>query len=130
MKMKFQIANSEWRTLAPQALSLSPVNLSFEIRHSKFSHAFTLIELILAIGVAAIVLIAVNTVFFSALRLRNATTEMVDDATPIENAITILRRDLMCAVSPIPGGIMSGDFKCGDVTSVGVADMVSLEVFT
>ena len=35
--------------------------------------AFTLIEMVLAIGVAAIVLVAINTVLFAALRLRDAT---------------------------------------------------------
>jgi type II secretion system protein J len=99
-------------------------------RKLAIANAFTLIELILAIGVSAIVLIAINAVFFSALRLRNAATEAVDEATPIENAVTTMRRDLMCAVAPIPGGIMTGDFKAGDVNSIGVNDMVNLEVFT
>src|ERR1044072_6815544 len=93
-------------------------------------NAFTLIELILASGVSAIVLIAINAVFFSALRLRNSTQETVEEATPIENAIIMMRRYLMCAVGPIPGGIMTGNFKAGDVSSVGIPDMVNLEVFT
>ena len=36
--------------------------------------------MILAIGIAAIVLITVNTVFFAALRLRDDTADMVDAA--------------------------------------------------
>jgi prepilin-type N-terminal cleavage/methylation domain-containing protein len=39
--------------------------------------AFTLIEMILAIGVAAIVLIAINTVVFAALRLHAVTADTV-----------------------------------------------------
>ena len=41
--------------------------------------AFTLVEMILAIGVAAIVLIAVNGVLFAALHLRDATSEVALD---------------------------------------------------
>jgi type II secretion system protein J len=92
--------------------------------------AFTLIELILAVGVAAIVLIAINAVFFSALHLREATTDAVNEATPIEHAFDTMRRDLQCAVPPVPNGILTGDFKAGDVTSYGVADTVNLEIFS
>jgi type II secretion system protein J len=94
--------------------------------------AFTLIELILAIGVAAIVLIAVNAAFFSALRLREATTNAVDEATPVEQAFATIRRDLQCAVAPNPNAVvsLSGDFKAGNVSTLGLADNVNAEMFT
>jgi type II secretion system protein J len=92
--------------------------------------AFTLIEMILAIGVAAIVLIAANAVFFTALHLRNATSDAVDEASPIDQAIIILRRDLQCAVTPKGVGLLSGDFKIGNVTSTGISDPVSAEIYT
>ncbi len=47
--------------------------------------------MILAIGVAAIVLIAVNAVLFTALHLREATTDVVDAATPVDQAVTFLQ---------------------------------------
>lgn len=95
-------------------------------------HAFTLIEMILAIGVAAIVLIAINTVLFAALRLRDATSEAVDATTPLDQAATFLRRDLQCAMTPTNGTtkVLSGDFRVGNVTSVGVAEPVAIEMFT
>jgi len=92
--------------------------------------AFTLIEMILAIGVAAIVLIAANAVFFTALHLRDATSDAVDAASPIDQSLTILRRDLQCAVTPKVNGILSGDFKIGNVTSTGISDPVSAEIYT
>jgi type II secretion system protein J len=94
--------------------------------------AFTLIEMILAVGVAAIVLIAVNAVFFSALRVREAATNAVDEATPVEQAFATIRRDLQCAVTPNPNAVMSlcGDFKAGNVTTLGLADNVNAEMFT
>ena len=80
------------------------------------TQAFTLIEMILAVGVAAIVLITANAVLFTALHLRNSTTEAVDAATPADAATTFLRRDLQCCVAPTNGTtkILSGGFRAGN----------------
>ncbi|HEY1490963.1 MAG TPA: prepilin-type N-terminal cleavage/methylation domain-containing protein, partial [Verrucomicrobiae bacterium] len=95
-------------------------------------HAFTLIEMILAIGVAAIVLIAINTVLFAALRLHAVTADTVDAASPIDQTVTMLRRDLQCVVTPTNGTtkVLSGDFRVGNVTSLGVTQPVAIEMFT
>ncbi len=94
--------------------------------------AFTLIEMILAIGVAAMVLIAVNTALFASLRLRDATTNVVDAATPLDQTVAFIRRDLQCVVTPTNGTskILSGDFRTGNVSSPGVAEPVAVEMFT
>jgi len=92
--------------------------------------AFTLIEMILAVGIAALVLLSISAVLFSALHLRNATQALVDDATPVDLAVTILRRDLQCAMAPEPNGIFTGDFKTGNVTSLGLGQPVSAEMYT
>jgi type II secretion system protein J len=94
--------------------------------------AFTLIEMVLAIGVASIVLISINTVLFAALRLREATAETVDAATPIDQAVTFLRRDLQCVVTPTNGTskVLSGSFRAGNVSSPGVPEPVAIEMFT
>lgn len=99
---------------------------------TKKIRAFTLIEMILAVGIAAIVLISVNAVFFSALHLRDATTNAVDEATPLEQAFTILRRDLQCVVPP-NGSVtntLTGDFRTGNIASLGVSDNVNVEMYT
>jgi type II secretion system protein J len=95
-------------------------------------HAFTLIEMVLAIGVASIVLIAVNTALFASLRLRDTTADTVDAATPVDAAVTFIRRDLECVVTPTNGTskVLSGDFKAGNVSSPGVAEPVAVEMFT
>jgi type II secretion system protein J len=95
--------------------------------------AFTLIEMILAIGIAAIVLIAVNAVFFTSLRLRDDTSDMVDAATPIDSAVTFMKRDLQCCVTPTNGTskVLSGGFRAGNnIVSAGVSDPVAIEMFT
>jgi len=89
--------------------------------------------MILAIGIAAIVLIAVNAVFFTSLHLRDDTSDMVDAATPIDATVTFLKRDLQCVVTPTNGTskVLSGSFRAGDnLTSVGVSDPVAIEMFT
>ena len=94
--------------------------------------AFTLIEMILAIGVAAIVLITISSVFFAALRLRNATQDEVDAATPVDQTLAMMKRDLACIVTPTNGTtkILSGDFRVGDVVSTGNGAPVAIEMFT
>jgi len=95
-------------------------------------HAFTLIEMVLAIGVAAIVLVAINAVLFAALRLRDATSAVVDAAAPVDQTVTFLRRDLECVVTPTNGTskILSGDFRVGNVNSPGLPEPVAIEMFT
>ncbi|MGO8836019.1 MAG: type II secretion system protein GspJ [Limisphaerales bacterium] len=99
-------------------------------RQSSIVNGFTLIEMILAVGIAAIVLVAINAVLFSALHLREVTQAAVDEATPVDLALTILRRDLQCSVPPEPNGILTGDFKAGNVASLGTSLPVSAEMFT
>ena len=95
--------------------------------------AFTLVEMILAIGVAALVLVAVNAVLFTALHLREVTTDVVDTATPVDQAFTFLRRDLQCVVTPTNGTskFLSGSFRVGSgITSEGVSEPAAAEIFT
>jgi len=93
-------------------------------------HGFTLMELVLAMGVCAIVLAGVSGVFFSAVRLRDSATQAVADALPVERALGILRRDLQGVMPVSTSGILSGDFKVGDVTSPGVNQNVAIELYT
>jgi type II secretion system protein J len=73
--------------------------------------AFTLIEMLLAVAICAIVLVAINGVFATAVRLRDKTSEAVEEALPINRAMDMMVRDLKGTVGP--GGLLAGDFKCG-----------------
>jgi type II secretory pathway component PulJ len=97
------------------------------------NQAFTLIEMVLAIGITAIVLICVSTALFTALHLRDATANMVDAESPVDSAVSFLKRDLQCCVTPTNGTskVLSGDFRTGDgITSVGVGGAVAIEMYT
>src|SRR6266542_2408180 len=98
-KSEGRIRNSEFGLLS-----------DFGFRPSDFAHhstqAFTLIEITLALAVSAIVLAAIGGVFYSAVRLRERTMAMIEEAAPLQQAISFLRRDLKGAVPP--GGVLAG----------------------
>ena len=102
-----------------------------KINRSK-TGAFTLIEMILAMGVAALVLTVAGSVLFAALHLRDATQAAVDSATPVDQALAVMRRDLECAVTPTNGTskFLSGDFRVGTLTSPGIRQPVAVEMYT
>jgi general secretion pathway protein J len=73
------------------------------------ARAFTLLEVLLAVAVFSVVLAAINTVFFSALRLRNKTNEVFEKALPLNHALSLIKRDLEGIM--LPGGRLSGSFS-------------------
>ena len=89
--------------------------------------AFTLIEILIAVAAFAIVLAAINTIFYSALRLRNSTTAAIEKALPSEHAFGVIKRDL--ANLTVPGGTMTGTFST-TTTSNSVAGRMSPSFYT
>jgi type II secretory pathway pseudopilin PulG len=92
-----------------------------------------LVEVILAVAISAIVLVAIGGVFFSAVRLREKTSATLDAALPATQALAILRRDLQGTVGPY--NVLAGDFKCGAQTmgvtmGLGSASGLGLDFFT
>jgi type II secretion system protein J len=81
----------------------------FGLRTSEFRlprRAFTLLELLLAVLVFAIVLAAIHTVFFSAFKLRKKTTDAIERSLPLQQTLAIMKRDIL-NLTP-PGGTLSG----------------------
>src|SRR5205814_2046628 len=70
--------------------------------HAKKRQGFTLLEVLIAAAVFAIVLAAASTVFYGALHLRNGATEALEQSLPREQALAIIQRDLANLV--VPGG--------------------------
>jgi type II secretion system protein J len=99
----------------------------------KAVRAFTLIEVLLAVGIFAIVLFAINTVFFSALKLERATSRVVDARLPLNQAFAFLQRDLQGAVPPLTNSyLLPRHFTTGGGRSggLGSSQAGSLEFFT
>jgi type II secretion system protein J len=61
---------------------------------------------LLAVLVVAIVLAAMHTVFFSAFKLRQRTTDAIERSLPLQQTLSIIKRDLANLVPP--GGPLSG----------------------
>jgi len=85
------------------------IRASFGSRISGFGfrqRGFTLLEVLLAVLVFAIVLAAIHTVFFSAFRLRKKTVDAIERSLPLQQTLAIIKRDLVNLVPP--GGVLAG----------------------
>jgi type II secretion system protein J len=98
---------------------------------------FTLLELLLATAVAAIVLLVINTTFFSALRLHNATHEKIDDDLVLQRTLGIMRRDF--AGIRLPGNPQATTYQLAGQLSTdtnttnaldSVAERITPDIYT
>ncbi len=83
----------------------------FGLRPASSIRAFTLIEMLLAVAICAIVLVAINGVFATAVRLRDKTSDVVEESLPANRALEIMVRDLKGTVGP--GGTWPGTSSAG-----------------
>jgi prepilin-type N-terminal cleavage/methylation domain-containing protein len=102
------------------------MNLAFE--HSRSGAAFTLIELVLSLAIAAVVLAAINAVFFGALRLRASTVAVAEQTLPVERAVETIKNDLASIRPPSTNGYVGP--MGTDATAVGMTKPLLLELFT
>jgi prepilin-type N-terminal cleavage/methylation domain-containing protein len=102
------------------------MNLAFD--HGKSAGAFTLIELVMALAIAAVVLAAINAVFFGALRLRASTVAVAEQTLPVERAVEIIKNDLVCIRPPSTNGYIGP--MGTDATAVGMTKPLLLELYT
>ena len=88
---------------------------------SGFRRAFTLLELLLTVLVFAIVLGAIHGVFFTALRLRDRTSDAIERSLPLQQTLAILKRDIGNLVPP--GGKLSGQLQSTPTASTPGSSM-------
>jgi general secretion pathway protein J len=99
------------------------------------TRGFTLLELLIATAVAAIVLLAINTTFFGALRLHNTTHEKIDSDLTQQRALGIVRRDLAGLMLPTGGNgtVLAGPLQTTEFSSSPndpAGDRVSADFYT
>ena len=92
-------------------------------------NGFTLIEVMLALGISAIVLAAIGGVFYSAMRLRDRTSAALDESAPLHQAFAILRRDFAGAIPPGSTVPLAGDFK-SEALAGGNGQAGRIQLFT
>ncbi len=91
--------------------------------------AFTLIEVLLAVGISAIVLAAINVVFFGAVRLREGAAAATKMTLPLDNLVSVMKRDLR-GIMPYSGNSVLVGLMASDTTAVGMSQPVALEIYT
>ena len=69
---------------------------------------FTLMEVLIATVIFSIVLTAINVTFYAAYRLRAKTTRLLEQTMPVNQALSVIKKDLK-GVLP-PGGTLAGQF--------------------
>jgi prepilin-type N-terminal cleavage/methylation domain-containing protein len=81
--------------------------------------AFTLIELMLAISIMCIILVAINGMFFTALRLRNTAVNSLEASLPVEQALDVMEHDLSNLVgSTNTNGVFFGPLQTINQTNL------------
>lgn len=71
-----------------------------QARRSLGEGGFTLLELLLATAIGAVVLLVINSTFFAALRLHKTTHEKIDEDLVIQRTLSIVRKDLAGIMIP------------------------------
>lgn len=101
------------------------------------TRAFTLIELILATAIAAVVLLVINATFFGALRLHNTTHQKIDDDLTVQRTLSIVRRDLAGIMVPanpqattntLSGQLTTETTSTGDLDNSG--ERITPDIYT
>jgi type II secretion system protein J len=90
------------------------------------SAGFTLIEVLLALMICAIVLVIIGSFFAGALKIQEHVNANLDQAIPIDRALSIMRKDLKNAVAP--GGMLAGPLQSG--SAEGGVDANGIQIYT
>jgi len=88
---------------------------------------FTLLEVLAAMAVFAVILAALYSTLHTAMRARERTFQRIEAAVPNHYAEEIMKRDLACAVNP--NGILASAFL-GQSQTQGDARLDALEFYT
>ncbi len=113
---------------APE-LSGEEIKNEIRIANKDRQSGFTLMEVMLALMVSSIVLAGVGGVFYSAIKVRDRTTAMLDESIPLHQALSYLRRDLQGALPPAGLYAMAGDFQSEEISG-GIGQSFRLQFFT
>ncbi len=96
--------------------------------------AFTLIEVLIAVAIFAILLAAIDGLLFGAMHLQAKATDAIDAVLPTDQAITVIKRDIAGMVppsGPICGSVVGGSYAgTNTLNAAGLSGLISLEIYT
>ncbi|HUD45664.1 MAG TPA: type II secretion system protein GspJ [Candidatus Baltobacteraceae bacterium] len=95
---------------------------------SKSTRAFTLIEMLIAVSIFSILLVAIHTVFFTALHLRNTMVDSLEASLPQEQALNVIQHDLANIVTTT-NGVFFGPLQTTNPTNT-LPDQIGPDFFT
>lgn len=90
--------------------------------------AFTLIEMLIAVSIFSILLVAIHTVFYTALRLRNTTVDSLEASLPLEQALNVMQHDLVNIVTAT-NGVFLGPLQTTNPTNA-LPDQIGPDFYT
>ncbi len=96
--------------------------------HSNPASAFTLLELLLAISIMSIVLVAIHGVFFAAIQQRDATINYLEGRLPTEVALEVIQHDLANIVVST-NGVLIGPLQTTSPTNA-LPDQIGPDFYT
>jgi type II secretion system protein J len=91
------------------------------------SAGFTLIEVLLALMICAVVLVIIGSFLAGALKIQEHVNATLDQSMPIERALNIMRKDFKNAVAP--GGMLAGPLQSGSAAG-GVNANDGVQIYT
>jgi prepilin-type N-terminal cleavage/methylation domain-containing protein len=83
------------------------------------ARAFTLIEVLLAVAIFSIVLVAIHMVFYAAVQLRNKSMDAIQEQIPFQQTLAVIKRDLANIV--MPGGTNATFFGAFQTTQTSTS---------
>ena len=96
-------------------------------QYNRARGGFTLLELLAAAAMFLVIIVALYSVFYSALRLRERANDSFEDRLSKDYVVSIIERDLAAALAPT--GILAGPFV-GEKEEQGSLRLDRLEIHT
>ncbi len=92
------------------------------------ARAFTLVEMLIAISIFSILLVAIHTVLYTALRLRNTAVDSLEASLPLEQALNVIQHDLSDVVTAT-NGVFLGPLQTTNPTNT-LPDQIGPDFYT
>jgi len=95
---------------------------------SNKTRAFTLVEMLIAVTIFSILLAAIHSVFYTALRLRNTAIDSLEATLPLEQGLNVIQHDLSNLIGSTNGTLI-GPLQSANPTNM-LPDQIGPDFYT